>query len=682
MSKLNLDRDKIDLCRKLAKEIVSPIQKLITEHSTFSVERTVLRLLGVDAAMEGAKATATEAQQGRYPLVNGVIEKIGPERLARGAAYWLGRAMVANPRSTPLQVAQGIVEGKIDLNKLPEAGFDQIHSCIEEVALSRLNAIKEKRATQEKLSRKLRLKKPLLYVIVATGNIYEDVVQAKSAAKMGADIIAVIRSTAQSLLDYVPTGATTEGFGGTYATQENFKIMRKALDEVGQELGRYIGLTNYSSGLCMPEIAAMAAMEGLDYLLNDAMYGILFRDINMKRTLVDQHFSRLICSFAGITIQTGEDNYLTTAESHKFWHQVLTSHFINEEFAKQAHLTEDKIALGHAFEMDPFIEDSILFEIGQAQLVREIFHRSPIKYMPPTKHKQGDIFFSQLYDGIFNLTGVLTNQSIILLGMPTEAIHNPFMQDRFISLKNASYIFNGAKNLGSEINFQANGKIVRRARHVLDETSRLLRKVKLLGLMGAIERGLFANISRGRNSGKGQEGVFERESRYYNPFFELLSPHATLSRRPRFTPSEQRYDRNARGRGDGRRDDRRRDYRREDRRENQGDNRRRGGGNREQLSRRPLQEPPKPAVEAQSSPEQEKAKKRNFQPVVYRPPRQSAPESEEKPPEVSEESSSLAPTEPIIAPQEPTAEDFATKRNPEETVPDFSEGDGVEAEEK
>src|SRR6185437_4610817 len=72
---------------------------------------------------------------------------------------------------------------------------------------------------------------PLLYVIVATGNIYEDAIQGLAAAQAGADAIAVIRSTAQSLLDYLPHGPTTEGFGGTYATHDNFKIMRKALDE-------------------------------------------------------------------------------------------------------------------------------------------------------------------------------------------------------------------------------------------------------------------------------------------------------------------------------------------------------------------------------------------------------------------------------------------------------------------
>jgi len=66
---------------------------------------------------------------------------------------------------------------------------------------------------------------------VATGNIYEDIRQARAAARQGADIIAVIRSTGQSLLDYVPYGATTEGFGGTCATQENFRLMRQ-----GEEL--------------------------------------------------------------------------------------------------------------------------------------------------------------------------------------------------------------------------------------------------------------------------------------------------------------------------------------------------------------------------------------------------------------------------------------------------------------
>src|SRR5262249_57197326 len=75
-------------------------------------------------------------------------------------------------------------------------------------------------------------RKPWMYLIVATGDIYEDIPQAQAAAREGADVVAVIRSTGQSLLDYVPEGATREGFAGTYATQENFRLMRAALDEV------------------------------------------------------------------------------------------------------------------------------------------------------------------------------------------------------------------------------------------------------------------------------------------------------------------------------------------------------------------------------------------------------------------------------------------------------------------
>ena len=77
-------------------------------------------------------------------------------------------------------------------------------------------------------------RKPWIYLIVATGDIYEDIPQAQAAAREGADVIAVIRSTGQSLLDFVPEGATREGFAGTYATQENFRLMRAALDETSR----------------------------------------------------------------------------------------------------------------------------------------------------------------------------------------------------------------------------------------------------------------------------------------------------------------------------------------------------------------------------------------------------------------------------------------------------------------
>jgi beta-lysine 5,6-aminomutase alpha subunit len=363
---------------------------------------------------------------------------------------------------------------------------------------------------------------PHKYVIVATGNIHDDVDQARAAAQAGADIIAVIRSTAQSLLDYVPQGATTEGYGGTYATQENFRIMREALDDESRRQGRYLQLTNYSSGLCMPEIALMAAWERLDMLLNDAMYGILFRDINLRRTFIDQYFSRRICALAGIIINTGEDNYITTADAYDAAHTVIASQFINETFARRAGLADWQLGIGHSFELDPHRPETLLLELSQAMLVRRCFPDAPLKYMPPTKHKETDIFFSHAYDVMADLVAAWTNQGIQLLGMMTEAMHTPLLADRYVALKSAAYVHRAARGLGEEFTVREDGKIAARARAVFGKALELLEECRADGMVAAIGRGRFGDVKRAESGGKGLDGVIEKAPDYFNPFLEVM----------------------------------------------------------------------------------------------------------------------------------------------------------------
>ena len=305
--------------------------------------------------------------------------------------------------------------------------------------------------------------RPWIYLIVATGDIYEDIPQAQAAARAGADVIAVIRSTGQSLLDYVPEGATREGFAGTYATQENFRLMRAALDESSKELGRYVRLTNYASGLCMPEIAALAGLERLDMMLNDSMYGILFRDINPIRTFVDQRFSRQVHARAGIIINTGEDNYLTTADAVEAAHTVTVSQLLNEFFAHEAGLADWQLGLGHAFEINPELPESFRLELAHALLARELFPDAPLKWMPPTKHMTGDVFRGNLLDGFFNLVGALTGQGILLVGMMTEAVVTPWLSDRDIALQNVRYVLGAAGSLHEDFVPAPGGFIQRRA---------------------------------------------------------------------------------------------------------------------------------------------------------------------------------------------------------------------------
>src|SRR3712207_9536825 len=96
---------------------------------------------------------------------------------------------------------------------------------------------------------------------------------------------------------------------------------------------------------------------------NDAMYGILFRDINPRRTFVDQRFSRMVHARAGIIINTGEDNYLTTADAVDEAHTVTVSQLLNETLAKEAGLEDWQLGLGHAFEINPAVPESFRLEL-------------------------------------------------------------------------------------------------------------------------------------------------------------------------------------------------------------------------------------------------------------------------------------------------------------------------------
>lgn len=272
----------------------------------------------------------------------------------------------------------------------------------------------------------------------------------------------------------------------------------------------------------MPEIAVMGAFERLDVMLNDALYGILFRDINMQRTLIDQEFSRLINAAAGIIINTGEDNYLTTSDAYEEAHTVLASQLINEQFALKAGLPEEQMGLGHAFEMNPELKNAFLYEFAQAQLARQIFPNAPLKYMPPTKFKTGNVFKSHIQDALFNIVTVISDQRIHLLGMLTEAIHTPFLADRALAIENARYIATSFADFGEDIEFRAGGIMEQRAANVLDLALDLLQKIRRDGLFRTIEEGSLAGIKRPFEGGKGLAGVIVKENQYMNPFISLL----------------------------------------------------------------------------------------------------------------------------------------------------------------
>ncbi len=497
--KLNLDRDKIDRCRVIASRIVSPVQKYIDRHSTTAIERTVLRTFGIKGARDGV------------PLVNLIVDRMDRDRLRKGIGWWFGKALV-HTGSNPQELAEDIAHQRFSLEDAPHVPRDKVEQAVRKLADEGLKRIDEQRRTRERILEATNPQpQPLKLITVATGSADDDRDQALSAVDCGADIVSVAGQTVPSLAEHLSMGLAAA-----------FRSMRDILDQGGKKVRRYVRLAYSSSGPCMPEITAAAALERVDILFNDSMCDALFHDINLKRTFIDQHFSRLICTRAGITIKTGEDNYLKTADAYRNAHQVLVSQFINEQFAQRANVPPELMGMGHAFEINPAVEDGFLYELAQAQMIREIFPRAPITYMPPTKYVSGNIALSNAMDALFNVAGIFTEQSIQMLGIPTEAIHRPHVQDRYVALENARYIFNNMRHIGDEIAVIPGGKIARRAHTVLENTFKYLKRIEGMGLMKAMSRGLLADVERSENAGTGLDGVFQIDRDYLNPVLDAL----------------------------------------------------------------------------------------------------------------------------------------------------------------
>jgi beta-lysine 5,6-aminomutase alpha subunit len=511
--RLNLDPAVVAEARRLARLAGQPIVDMARSHTTVSVERAVLRLAGLRGADEDG-----------MPWVNRLCDAVrAATGLEHGVALPAWDALLTGDHQDLTALAQAAAAGQVRFRLPAGAGAAAARDAAASAVAGGLARIDAQRAAREQMiAATAQPPMPWIYLIVATGDIYEDIPQAQAAARAGADVIAVIRSTGQSLLDYVPEGATREGFAGTYATQENFALMRAALDETSRELGRYVRLTNYASGLCMPEIATLAGLERLDMMLNDCMYGIIFRDINPRRTFIDQRFSRQIHARAGIIINTGEDNYLTTADAVDAAHTVVVSQLMNEFFGKEAGLADGQLGLGHAFEISPDVPDSFVLELAHAQLIRELFPDAPLKYMPPTKHMTGNVFAGYLLDAFFNLAGLMTGQSILLIGMMTEGIHTPFLADRDLALENVRYVRDAAARLGESFRPEPGGFIDRRASEVLAEAVGLLGKISDEGLLSAIAAGTFGITRRPADGGRGLDGVIEQAEDYFNPAREIL----------------------------------------------------------------------------------------------------------------------------------------------------------------
>src|ERR671919_121025 len=136
--------------RQLAHEITTPVLEVIRRHTTVSIERTVLRLLGISGA--GPRGV---------PLVNVMVDRLKDAGVInRGAAYWFGRALRMGARS-PSEAVERIVA--LPADKLTTPAPQEDAAIREELRREVAAAVSELRARielRDSLERELGMSPP------------------------------------------------------------------------------------------------------------------------------------------------------------------------------------------------------------------------------------------------------------------------------------------------------------------------------------------------------------------------------------------------------------------------------------------------------------------------------------------------------------------------------------------
>jgi len=168
---LRLNADVVDRARAAASAIADDIQQHIERHTTDTTERATLRLLGISGVNEID-----------VPLVN-VVAEHARELLPGGIMRPFVDLMIQTGRNAQ-EVAEGVAAGDLALADVPAGRRAAAEARAAELAgegVARIDAVRARR--NELVAETGEAVKPYVYVIVATGNIYEDASQAQAGAR-------------------------------------------------------------------------------------------------------------------------------------------------------------------------------------------------------------------------------------------------------------------------------------------------------------------------------------------------------------------------------------------------------------------------------------------------------------------------------------------------------------------
>lgn len=290
---LNLDRDKIDQCYQLASLIVSQSAKYVDRHSTASIEKATLLLMGLQ-----------ELSGGRS-LADRLVESLTKDQQRLGAAYWWGRALVGT-KEEPNKLAEKLIKGKIKWEALPQTAMGEIKKTTTKLLAQTLEKIKQT------------LRSNPSFKIDSTGGAPLLALRSEGAKPKK---FFSFSSSSQS----TPTGHALHVVG---AGSKNLKKEETIL---------------ITEGATAPEQIVFALSSGIVALQVDGWQPVINGTMAPERSLTDFYFALALCSNLGIYFLSDPAKEKLKAP------QLFASLLLYEQMAKRAGVSLEKLIFSFPF---------------------------------------------------------------------------------------------------------------------------------------------------------------------------------------------------------------------------------------------------------------------------------------------------------------------------------------------
>lgn len=363
---------------------------------------------------------------------------------------------------------------------------------------------------------------------IASGRFEDDIRRMRMAAWHGADHLMVIRTAGQSHFDGLVEG-TPEGVGGVPITRKQLRATRRALDLIEEEVGRPINFHSYVSGVAGPEVAVLLAEEGVNGAHQDPQYNVLYRNINMHRSMVDAAVAKHILAAVGMAQIDGAHNANATArEAWKVMPELMVQHAFNCEYSKQAGMDPDKICLSTVPPTAP-PAPCMRLDLPYAIALRQLFAEFRMRAQMNTKYMEAETREVTVTHSLNLLISRLTSADIQSTITPDEGRNVPWHYYNIQGTNTAKQAMIGMDGLRDIVKLDMDGELGRQVRELKERAVLFMEEIiEAGGYFNAVADGFFVDsglyperhgdgIARDPNGGVGVGTTVDRDPDYLAP---------------------------------------------------------------------------------------------------------------------------------------------------------------------